>query len=161
VFFLFPLFNPLDVGVVNPTLRGCCSDKTKVMGLKSHRCICWSKVCCSQLQSQCWICCSQLRSPLLKLLPTAQRLCWSITPHSPAHKSRCYLQCEKYFPIQKVWVFFWKGESLAFVIQLKAEGEPLPRKTSPNFSLRRPQHALSSWKGKRNYRFNCFVLFYP
>jgi len=31
--FLFSLVNPLDVGVVNLTLRGFCSDEMEVMGL--------------------------------------------------------------------------------------------------------------------------------
>jgi len=34
---------------------------------------------------------------------------------------------------------------------LKAEGEPLPRKIHPNFSLRVPQHLLSCQKRRRNF----------
>jgi len=45
---------------------------------------------------------------------------------------------------------FWKGESSALAILLKVEGEPLPRKMTINFSLRRPQHVLSGRKRKRN-----------
>jgi len=49
---------------------------------------------------------------------------------------------------------FWKGEFSELVIQLKAEGEPLPREITQNFSLRRPRHVLSGQKRKRNFKYN-------
>jgi len=46
----------------------------------------------------------------------------------------------EYFPKGLV---FWKGESSALAIQLKAEGEPLQRKNNPQyFSQRTPTRAI-------------------
>jgi len=60
----------------------------------------------------------------------------------------------EYFPKSLV---FWKGESSALAIQLRAEGEPLPRKLTPNFTLRGPQHVLS---GRRTLANVGFLTFY-
>jgi len=107
--------------------------------------LCW--ISCSQLDSLCWICYSQLRSLLLEWLPTAQSLCWSITAHSSAHKSRFYLPCDGVLSKKSG---FLERSSSALAILLKAEGEPLPRKIGTTFSLRGPQHVLSGRKWKRN-----------
>jgi len=120
-FFLFSLVNPLDVGVVNLNLRNFCSDAMEDMGLKSHQRMCWSKAWCSRSLSLCWIRYLQLRSLLLEWLPTAQSLCWSITAHSSAHKSRFYLPCDGAFS-----------------------------KKSGFFGKVSPQHLLSCWKQRGN-----------
>jgi len=63
--------------------------------------------------------------------------------HSSAHKNRFYLQyVMEYFPKGLV---FWKGESSALAILLKAKGEPLPRKiTYKFFSQMTPARAVRS-----------------
>jgi len=143
---LFIYLFSLDVGVVNLTLGGFCSDKMEDMGLKSHHWMCWLEVCCSQLKSLLTFLLSQLRGLLLEWLPAAQSLYWSMTAHSPAHKSRFYLPCDGIFSKKSVFLERWV---LSTCYPLKSGGGTSSKKP-PNFSLRGPQHLLSSQKRKRN-----------
>jgi len=136
------------MGVVNLTLRGFCSNKMEDMGLKSHQWMCWSKAWCSQPKS------------LLNSLFAAQESIAGVTAHSSESMLEFY--CSQLSSITKVdfiypameyfpkSLIFWKVESSALAIQLKAKGEPLPRKISTNLSLRGPQHELSGRKWTRN-----------
>jgi len=72
----------------------------------------------------CWSYCPQLRVYARVLLLTAQLTKVDVIYH-----------VMEYFPKS---LAFWKGESSALAILLKAEGEPLPRKMTINFSLRGP-----------------------
>jgi len=54
----------------------------------------------------------------------------------------------EYFPKSLV---FWKGESSAVAFQLKAEGEPFPRKLTPNFSLN-TCYPVESERGTPHYK---------
>jgi len=149
--FLFSLVNPLDVGVVNLTLRGFRSDEFEDMGLRSHWWRCWSTVC-SQLKSllnllftaqvfaefvihssgvYCWSDCPQLRVYAWVILLTAQLTKVDVIYH-----------VMEYFPKSLV---YWKGESSALAILLKAEGEPLPRTIIYKFFYQRtPARAVQS-----------------
>jgi len=81
---------------------------------------------------------SAAQTPMLELLLAAQSLCWSITVHSPAQKSRFLLLCDGVFSHSKGTVY-WKGESSAPAIHLKAVEELFPRKKEkmPHFSFAR------------------------
>jgi len=134
--FLFSLVNPLDLGVVNLTLRGFCSDEMEdgteklLVDVLIKRMIFTAQVFAEFVVHG-------LKVYAELAIYSSGVYSWSMTAHSSAHKSRFYLPCDG------VFLFFWKGESSALAILLKAEEEPLPRKMTINFSLRRPQHVLS------------------
>jgi len=134
------------------------------MGLKSHLWMCWSKVCCSQLKS------------LLNLLFTA--LCWHCYYHSSG--AYCWSSCLQLRVYGGVWLltaqltkvdfiycvmdYFPKSGllerwvlSTCYPVESVGLGEPLPRKLTPNFTLRGPQHVLS---GRRTLANVGFLTFY-
>jgi len=102
VIFLFSLVNPLDVGLVNLSLRGFCSDEKEDLGWKATG-VGADKLLVVHSLGLCWICYSQLSSLLLELLPTAQSLCLSFTAQSSPHKSRFHLPCDGVFSRKSVF----------------------------------------------------------
>jgi len=115
----FSLVNPLDVGLVNLNLRGFCSDEV------------YAEFVIHSSGVYCWSSCPQLRVYAGVLLLTAQLTKVDFNYHVMEN-----------FPKSLV---FWKGESSALAILLKAEGEPLPRKITYKFFFHRtPARAVRS-----------------